>query len=36
VADLIPQGAALKITDPEGTTTIVCLLRRADDSGQGS
>jgi Family of unknown function (DUF5335) len=26
--DLIPQGAALKITDSTGTTTLVSLLRR--------
>ena len=26
--DLIPQGAALKITDSSGTTTLVSLLRR--------
>jgi hypothetical protein len=30
--DLIPQGAALKITDSSGTTTLVSLLRR---SGHG-
>jgi hypothetical protein len=35
--DLIPQGAALKITDASGTTTLVSLLRRAgQDDGQGS
>jgi hypothetical protein len=27
--DLIPQGAALKITDTGGTTTVMSLLRRA-------
>lgn len=27
--DLIPQGAALKVTDSSGTTTLVSLLRRA-------
>lgn len=27
--DLIPQGAALRITDSTGTTTLVSLLRRA-------
>jgi hypothetical protein len=27
--DLIPQGAALKITDSSGTTTLVSLLRHA-------
>ena len=27
--DLIPQGAALKITDSSGTTTLVSLLRRS-------
>jgi hypothetical protein len=26
--DLIPQGAALRITDADGTTTLVSLLRR--------
>jgi hypothetical protein len=26
--DLIPQGAALKITDASGTTTLISLLRR--------
>lgn len=26
--DLIPQGAALKITDSSGTTTLISLLRR--------
>jgi hypothetical protein len=31
--DLIPQGAALKITDSSGTTTLVSLLRR---SGHGN
>ena len=30
--DLIPQGAALKITSASGTTTLVSLLRR---SGHG-
>ena len=30
--DLIPQGAALKITDSSGTTTLVSLMRR---SGHG-
>ena len=33
--DLIPQGAALKITDSTGTTTLVSLLRRPEHgSGQ--
>jgi hypothetical protein len=37
VVDLIPEGAALKITDSTGTTTLVSLLRRPDgDGGQGS
>ena len=31
--DLIPQGAALKITDPSGTTTLVSLVRRAGHQG---
>jgi hypothetical protein len=30
VADLIPEGAALKIADSTGTTTLVSLLRRPD------
>jgi hypothetical protein len=35
--DLITQGAALKITDSTGTTTLVSLLRRSGhDGGQGS
>jgi|tagenome__1003787_1003787.scaffolds.fasta_scaffold20935151_2 hypothetical protein len=29
--DLIPQGAALKITDSSGTTTLLSLLRRHED-----
>jgi hypothetical protein len=33
--DLIPQGAALKITDSSGTTTLVSLLRRR-EGGQGA
>ena len=34
--DLIPQGAALKITDASGNTTLVSLLRRAgQEGGQG-
>ena len=33
--DLIHQGAALKITDSTGTTTLVTLLRRG-EGGQGS
>jgi hypothetical protein len=33
VADLIPEGAALKITDDTGTTTIVSLRRRPDGAG---
>ena len=36
VVDLIPEGAAVKITDDGGTTTLVSLLRHADDRGQGS
>jgi hypothetical protein len=37
VVDLIPEGAAVKITDETGTTTLVSLLRRPDgDGGQGS
>ncbi|MCW2530969.1 MAG: hypothetical protein JWP62_539 [Blastococcus sp.] len=35
VVDLIPEGAAVKITDNTGTTTLVSLLRRT-DGGQGS
>ena len=31
--DLIPPGAALKITDSSGTTTLVSLLRRAGHEG---
>jgi hypothetical protein len=27
--DVIPQGAALKVTDDAGTTTVISLLRRA-------
>jgi hypothetical protein len=35
--DLIPRGAALKITDSTGTTTVVTLLRHAGhDDGQAS
>jgi hypothetical protein len=33
VVDLIPEGAALKITDDAGTTTLISLLRRPDDAG---
>jgi hypothetical protein len=33
VVDLIPEGAALKITDSTGTTTLVSLLRRPDGAG---
>jgi hypothetical protein len=37
VVDLIPEGAAVKITDDAGTTTLVSLLRRPGDAGdQGS
>jgi hypothetical protein len=37
VVDLIPEGAAVKITDDDGTTTLVSLLRHQDaGSGQGS
>jgi hypothetical protein len=35
VVDLIPEGAAVKITDNTGTTTVVSLLRPP-DGGQGS
>jgi len=31
--DLVPRGAALKITDSSGTTTLVSLLRRAGHAG---
>jgi hypothetical protein len=31
--DLIPQGAALKITDSSGTMTLVSLLRRSGHEG---
>ena len=31
--DLIPQGAALKITDSSGTTTLVTLVRRSGHQG---
>ena len=31
--DLIPQGAALKITDSTGATTVISLLRRAGHEG---
>jgi hypothetical protein len=30
VADLIPEGAAVKVTDAAGTTTLVSLARRPD------
>ena len=33
--DLIPQGAALKITDASGTTTVVSRLRRAGHGAGG-
>jgi hypothetical protein len=41
VVDLIPEGAAVKVTDDTGTTTLVSLLRPRDggsgrDGGQGS
>jgi hypothetical protein len=36
VVDLIPEGAAVKITDDTGTATLVSLLRRPADGGQGS
>jgi hypothetical protein len=35
LVDLIPQGAAVKITDDTGTTTLVSLLRHR-DTDQGS
>ncbi|MFQ1002387.1 DUF5335 family protein [Modestobacter sp. SSW1-42] len=31
--DLVPRGAALKITDAAGATTLVSLLRRPEDRG---
>jgi hypothetical protein len=34
--DLIPQGAALKITDSSGTATPVSLLRRLGREGKRS
>ena len=34
VVDLIPEGAALKITDSTGTTTLVSLLRPPDGAGR--
>ncbi|MCU1617002.1 MAG: hypothetical protein JWO98_4542 [Frankiales bacterium] len=37
VVDLIPEGAAVRITDDTGTTTLVSLLHpRGGDGGQGS
>jgi hypothetical protein len=36
VVDLIPEGAAVKITDDGGTTTLVSLVRHTDAGGQGS
>ncbi|SFL71234.1 DUF5335 family protein [Geodermatophilus ruber] len=36
VVDLIPEGAALKITDDGGTTTLVSLVRHQDASSQGA
>jgi Family of unknown function (DUF5335) len=36
VVDLIPEGAAVKITDDTGTATLVSLSRPLDDGGQGS
>jgi len=36
VVDLIPEGAAVKITDDAGTTTLVSLLRHAGEGSQGS
>jgi hypothetical protein len=37
VVDLIPQGAALKVTDSTGASTLVSLLRRSEgDGGQRS
>jgi Family of unknown function (DUF5335) len=32
--DPVPRGAALKITDSTGTTTLVSLLRHTDEAGQ--
>jgi hypothetical protein len=34
--DLVPQGAALKITDLSGTTTLVSILRRAGHGAEAS
>jgi hypothetical protein len=36
VVDLIPEGAAVKITDDTGTTTLVSLLRPRDGSGNNA
>jgi hypothetical protein len=36
VVDLNPQGAALRITDDGGTTTLVNLVRHQDSGSQGS
>ncbi|MCU1667161.1 MAG: hypothetical protein JWP40_88 [Blastococcus sp.] len=37
VVDQNPEGAAIKVTDSTGTTTLISLLRRPDgDSGQRS
>jgi hypothetical protein len=37
VVDLIAEGAAVKVTDSTGTTTLISLLRHPDgDGGQGS
>jgi hypothetical protein len=37
VVDLIPAGAAVKVTDSTGTTTVIGLIRRPDgDGNEGS
>jgi hypothetical protein len=37
VVDVIPEGAAVKITDDDGMATLVSLRRhQEDDGGQGS
>ena len=36
VVDLVPEGAAVKVTDSTGTTTLVGLLRPLDSGSQNS